>query len=185
MKKYLIAIPLILIFSVILVYGYVNNSNQPLNPSFDNSTKTYSANGISFKYPLDWQKVNKNGQYVIAYVKDPKVNNTDGKPGAVVEIQKKASNGIPLERFYDEFKFGASSTPGYQQLSESIIEVDNLTAYELTASGSDNGIQDQFEVVLFEKEGYIYMIACGTRAPTYLTDEENNFNLIIDSFKIQ
>ena len=27
--------------------------------------------------------------------------------------------------------------------------------------------------------------ACGTRAPTYLSDEEENFDIIIKSFKIQ
>lgn len=49
----------------------------------------------------------------------------------------------------------------------------------------DNGIEEQFRVVLFEKGGYIYMIACGTREPLYLTDKNPEFDIIINSFKVQ
>ncbi|MBI5679688.1 MAG: hypothetical protein HZC47_02180 [Methanobacterium sp.] len=185
MKKYIIITAIILIFSVILSYGYLNN----ISPVFNNNstsklTKTYNANGISFNYTSNWEQVNKTGKYVIAYIIDPQANKTDGKPGAVVEISKKASNGIPLEKFFDEVKAGASGVPGYKQLSDGKITVDNETAYEFVASGIDNGVEEQFKTILFEKNGYIYMIACGTRAPTYLSDEDKNFNMVIESFKV-
>jgi len=48
----------------------------------------------------------------------------------------------------------------------------------------DNGIEEQFKVVLLEKGGYIYMIAYGTREPVYLTDN-SDFDIIINSFKVQ
>lgn len=185
MKKYAIITALIIILSVALAYGYLNNINSVFNgTSNSNLTKTYNANGISFNYTSNWEQVNKTGKYVIAYITDPNANKTDGKPGAVVEISKKASNGIPLEKFFDEVKAGASGVPGYKQLSDGKKTVDNETAYEFVASGISNGIEEQFKIILLEKNGYIYMIACGTRAPTYLSDEDTNFNMVIESFKV-
>lgn len=185
MKKY-IYILIILIAVAALAFLFLSSTNTIYNPiSGDNDVKTYSANGISFNYTENWELVNKTGKYVIVYLKDPTANETDGKPGAVVEISKKASEGIPLEKFYDEVKIGASGVPGYQQLSDRKTEVDNRTAYEFVANGIDNGVEEQFRVVLFEKGGYIYMISCGTRAPTYLSNKNRDFDTIINSFKVQ
>jgi hypothetical protein len=185
LKKH-IYILLILIVAIALVFLYLNSQNNVYNlTSGDKNLKTYSANGISFNYSENWELVNKTGKYVIAYLKDPTVNETEGKPGAVIEVSKKASEGIPLEKYYDEVKIGASGVPGYRQLSERKTEIDNKTAYEFTSSGMDNGIEEQFRTVLFEKGGYIYMITCGTRAPTYLADKNSEFDIITNSFKVQ
>ena len=188
MKKYLI--PIILILAVILsaavTFEYVSNANQTSNQSLPSiPTKTYSANEISFNYSTDWEEGNKTGQYLIAYIKDPKLNSSDGKPEAVVEVMKRTSNGIPLKRFYDDVKGEASNVPGYGVMSETTTTVDNVTAYEFTARAMDSNIEEQFDIVLFEKKGFIYMIAYGTRAPTYLGDEEQNFDIILNSFKVQ
>jgi len=174
------------ILSVFVTFEYVTNTNQTLNQTSPSvPTKTYSANGISFNYSADWEEGNKTGQYLIAYLKDPKLNSSDGKPGAVVEVMKRTSNGVPLKRFYDDVKAEASNVPGYGVMSETITTVDNVTAYEFTARAMDSNVEEQFDIVLFEKKGFVYMIACGTRAPTYLSDEEENFDIILDSFKVQ
>jgi len=183
LKKYIYIIAIII--AVILAVYFLNNPSTVTTPiSKDENVNTYNANGVSFNYTKNWEPINKTGKYVIAYFKDPTVNETDGKPGAVVEISKKASGGVPLERFYDEVKLGASGVPGYQQVSESKLEVDNRTAYEFVANGMDNGVEEQFRIILFEKGGHIYMIAFGTRAPTKLTDKNDEFNIIINSFKV-
>lgn len=185
MKKNLYII-LILIVAIFLAFFYLKSPDTLSNiTSGDNNLNTYSANGVSFNYSKNWELVNETGKYVIVYLKDTTVNETDDKPGAVVEISKKASEGIPLEKFYDEVKVGASGVSGYRQLSERKTEVDNETAYEFTASGIDNGVEEQFRVILFEKGGYIYMIACGTRSPTSLADKNSDFDIIINSFKVQ
>ena len=183
LKKYIYII-LILIVAIVLAL-YINSSTTIYNPVSEDNVKTYSANGISFNYSENWELVNKTGKYVITYLKDPTVNETEGKPGAVVEISKKASTGIPLEKFYGEVKIGASGVPGYQQVSDRKIEVDNETAYEFVANGIDSGVEEQFRVVLLEKGGYIYMISCGTRSPTYLSNKNHEFDMIINSFKVQ
>ena len=187
MKKYLFAIILIFVavLSVVLTFEYVSSTNQTFNQSADIPAKTYAANGISFNYSINWEEGNKTGQYLIAYVKDPKLNSSDGKPGAVVEVMKRTSNGVPLERFYNDVKAEASNVPGYGVMSDKTTKVDNVTAYEFTARAMDTNIEEQFRIVLLEKNGFIYMIACGTRAPTYLSDEEKNFDMIMNSFKVQ
>lgn len=187
LKKYLFAIIFIsaIVLSAALILEYVNNNNQTSNQSPVVPSKTYATNGISFKYPPNWQEGNKTGQYIIAYVKDPKLNSSDGKPGAVVEIMKKTSDGIPLKRFYDDVKAEASNVQGYGVMSDTTTTIDNVTAYEFTSRAMDSNIEEQFRIVLFEKNGFVYMIACGTRSPTYLRDEEANFNMIINSFKVQ
>lgn len=175
-----------MILSAAVTFEYVYNTNQTSNQTSPSiPTKTYSANGISFNYSTDWEEGNKTGQYLIAYVKDPKLNSSDGKPGAVVEVLKRVSNGVPLKRFYEDVKGEASNVPGYGVMSETTATVDNVTAYEFTARAMDNNVEEQFDIILFEKKGFVYMIACGTRAPTYLSDEEENFDMIIKSFKVQ
>jgi hypothetical protein len=177
---------LIIIIAVVLVFFYLKTPDTLNNiTSGNDSVNTYSANGISFNYSKNWEITNKTGKYVIVYLKDTDANETDNKPGAVVEISKKASEGIPLEKFFDEVKTGASGVPGYRQLSERKMKMDNETAYEFSASGMDNGIEEQFRVVLLEKGGYIYMIACGTREPAYLASKNSDFDIIINSFKVQ
>ncbi|MGB9936676.1 MAG: PsbP-related protein [Methanobacterium sp.] len=185
MQKFIYIIVLIIIAAIVSFF-YLDSSNI-VNTSIskDGNITTYNANGISFNYTKNWEPVNKTGKYVVVSLKDPTVNETDSKPGAVIEISKKASGDIPLEKYYDEVKLGASGVPGYQQVSENRLEVDNRTAYEFVANGMDNGIEEQFRIILFEKGGYIYMIACGTRAPTTLADKNDEFNVIINSFKAQ
>ena len=175
-----------MILSVFVTFEYVSTANQTSNQTSPSvPTKTYAANGISFNYSTDWEEGNKTGQYLIAYVKDPKLNSSDGKPGAVVEVMKRTSNGVPLKRFYDDVKGEASNVPGYWVMSETTTTVDNVTAYEFTARAMDSNVEEQFDIVLFEKKRFVYMIACGTRSPTYLSDEEENFDTIFNSFKVQ
>lgn len=174
-----------ILFYIIIVSGCINNIEQTANQTPSIKTKTYSANGISFNYPSDWQEINKTGNYTTAYLKDPNAKSDDNKSGAVVEISKKASDGILLKRYYEEVKSGATSVAGYQLLSERTLNVDNTTAYEFVSKAVDKDIEEQYRVILLEKKGFIYMIACGTRSPTYLSDEEENFNIIINSFKVR
>ncbi len=183
MKKYLFTIALL--FYVIVASGCINNIDQTANQTQPVTTKTYAANGISFNYPSHWQEVNKTGNYTTAYLKDPNAKSDDNKSGAVVEISKKASEDIPLKRYYEEVKSGASSVAGYQLLSERTLKVDNETAYEFVSKAVDKDIEEQYRVILLEKNGFMYMIACGTRSPTYLSDEEENFDIIINSFKVR
>lgn len=174
-----------LLFYVIVASGCINNVEQTDNQTPQVKTKTYSANGISFNYPSNWQEINKTGNYTIAYLKDPNAKSDDNKSGAVVEISKKASDGIPLKRYYEDVKSGATSVAGYQLLLERNIKVDNATAYEFVSKAVDKDIEEQYRVILLEKKGFIYMIACGTRSPTYLSDEEENFDIIINSLKVR
>lgn len=182
MKKKLFTVT-ILIF-VIVASGCINDIENNAETS-EITTKTYSANGISFNYPSNWKEINKTGNYTIAYLKDPDAKSDDNKSGAVVEISKKSSDGIPLKRYYEEVKRGAESVAGYELLSERTFKVDNTTAYEFVSKATDKDIEEQYRVVLLEKKGFIYMIACGTRSPTYLSDEEENFDIIINSFKVR
>jgi len=178
LRKYLFTI--ILISFLIFSSGCINNQTANFKPA----KKTFQGNGITFDYPAGWTVKNKTGKYVIAYIVDPKAKSNDKKPGTVVEISKKESSGVPLERFYDEIKSSASSVAGYQLLSESTYKVDNVTAYEFTSKATDNSVEEQYRVVIFEKKGFIYMIACGTRSPTYQGDKSQGFDMIINSFRI-
>lgn len=174
-----------LLFYVIIASGCIDNLEQTANQTPQVKTKTYSANGISFNYPSNWQEINKTGNYTTTYLEDPNAKSDDNKSGAVVEISKKSSDGIPLKRYYEDVKSGSASVSGYQLLSERNLKVDNVTAYEFVSKAVDKDVEEQYKVILLEKKGFIYMIACGTRSPTYLSDEDENFNIIISSFKVR
>jgi PsbP-like protein len=185
---------IILLASVVLVSGCVNQGNNTtINQTILSPlSKTYTQNNITFEYPESWQELNSTEEDVIAFVEDPLQKGPDGEANVFVQVMKKESKGAPLRKVYDEIRDGTQGTPGFQQISDQPITIDGLPAYELVAKATkkkaeepQKNSEEYIRLVVFEKDGFIYMIACGTRTPANFNEQNRNFDLVITTFKFQ
>ncbi len=174
MKKYVILVIAILAF-VVFASGCTTSN-------------TYNANGISFNYPSSWQQLtNVTAQNSIAAVGDPKsVDNATGSPNTNVIVQRIAMpSGVDLKQLYDAtYATYATSLPSFKTVSDTTMTVDGTNAYVNTHTIDINGVTKQEQAVWFVKNGNIYVILCGA-LPSQFAVEQSNFNMIINSFKVQ
>jgi hypothetical protein len=151
------------------------------------STNSYNANGISFNYPTSWQQFSSNTTDSVVAVGDPnsKDNSTGGVNTLVVIQQAALPSGQDLKGTYDAtYAQYVSSEPTYKLISESTTTVDGTTAYVNTHTIEVNGVTKQEEAVWLSKNGNIYVILCGA-LPGDFAAQQSNFDMVINSFKVQ
>lgn len=163
--------------SVVLVSGCVTDNKQ------NNETQTYSQNNISFNYPGGWATANPTAPNSIAAVADPN-SVQSGSPTTVVLIQKpNATAGSNLSDVYASNYATFFNNTEYQRVSEGNITVNGANALEnVYTTNSTN--PKQYRAVWLDENGTIYVILCIANQSDY-KDQQANFNLIINSFKVQ
>jgi hypothetical protein len=171
-------LPLIVIMlMVVMVSGC--NTNQKTN-----QTNKYAANGVSFEYPSGWGVATATSPNAVAAVADPKTV-TNGIPTTLVVIQKPDSSlGYDLQQAYNQNYARFFNNTGYQKVSEGNITVNNNRAYENTYTIDEDGVQKEFRAVWLTNNGGIYVILCSSLKANF-TQEQSNFDLIINSFQAQ
>jgi hypothetical protein len=175
LKKSAIGIIIILIF-VALASGCTSQTTQN-----QTNTKTYAANGISFQYPNQWQEIppenlttkTSSGSNIIAGVIDP--NNSD------ILVLVQTTSATNAKQSFDATKT-ALNTAGGQIVSESTTTVDGATAYQMDYTITTS-IPKKERLILFEK-GKIYGLTYSTPQADF-DSQLNNFNVIVNSFKVQ
>jgi hypothetical protein len=70
------------------------------------------------------------------------------------------------------------------RISEANITLNNNTALENTYITTSNGAQIEMMAVWFSQNGQIYVILCGA-PPNNFENQQKNFNMVINSFKVQ
>jgi len=151
------------------------------------STNSYSSNGISFNYPTSWQQLSTNGTLNIAAVADPNSkDNSTGSANTLAIIQSEPlPSGQDVKAVYDAtYSQYAASDPTYKSISDTTTTVDGVTAYVNTHTVDVDGVTKQEEAVWFSKNGNVYIILCGA-LPSDFAAQQDNFNMIINSFKVQ
>ncbi len=139
-------------------------------------TTTYSANGVSFNYPSNWKaNYSFNSGIKTAEVYDP---SNKWPQTTYVTVYKRNSN-VNLRDYYNSVKIDKTSS-NYRLISEKNTTIDGTTAYVATYSDSDvyKGV-----IAVLEKKGNIYLIKCNTPAENF-DQEQDNFNTVINSFKV-
>ena len=209
MKKYIFFIIAILTL-VIFVSGCTDSENQTYSQSnqvnqsqISNQskipTKAYSsANGVSFSYPVGWQRTDfSDVEYGIIpsadlnmeiSVADPKsVEKYDGFNDylfTVVTVEKaELQFGVSLKKEYDD-KF-AEPVPGFafESMVDTITTVDGKKAYVKTYTVGEDGVQRKVKEVWFEEKGFAYVIVLIT-LPKDFDGQQANFDVILNSFRI-
>lgn len=176
MKKHI----LIILFILALIVAISGCTSQKQN--------NYSSNGISFNYPNNWKEIpNVQTSFAIVAVGDPdSVDQATKKVNTVVIVQKiPLPSGTTLKQTYDSnYARLAAQDPSYTVISQTTRTVDGTTAYINIHTVNVDGVQKQEEAVWLEKNGNIYVILCGTLPPVF-DSQQANFDMIINSFKIQ
>lgn len=178
MKRYVILLVAILAL-VVFTSGCTNTQNQ--------TTKTYSANGISFNYPDSWVPASTSVTNAVISFGDPKsVNASTGNVNTLLIIQKVAmpSNMTLKQAFDSNFAKVAAQNPSYQLIDNTTITVDDTTAYVNTHKINASGVQKEEKAVWLEKNGNIYVVLMGA-IPDAFSNQQANFDAIMNSFHVQ
>jgi hypothetical protein len=181
LKKYLFAI--ILLLSIVLTSGCINNGNQT-NNSTSNGTQTYSGDQFTFNYPASWQQISSQAQNSTVAVGDPASADSNGNVLVNVVIQRsvKPSN-VTLQEYYNAtYAQFAAQNLGYKQLSDGTIMVNGKTALE-NIYRINTPAKEQKRAVWIQNENVIYVILCSAPVSEY-NSQQANFNFIISSFKL-
>lgn len=180
LKKYLLII--ILLSSIILASGCIDNGNQTTNTS--NQTKTYSGDQFTFDYPAGWQQISGQAQNSVIAFGDPNSADSRGNVQVNVVIQKtvKPSNET-LQTYYNAtYAQFAAQNLSYTQISDGSIVINGKTALE-NVYKINSGVQEQKRTVRIQKGSIIYIILCSAPVSQY-NSQQANFNIIVNSFKI-
>ena len=165
-----------LLVLVALVHIFVNFNDN----SMDMSIKTYSGNGISFNYSADWQLFQDTATETTFSVVVFRSNAMNG-PGLRLYIMP--SN----ESTQDVINKGRNFVvPNGIVISNGTLKIDGNTAYQVTCIDNNNGPTKnmRFEGISFVKNGKLYSFLL--QAPDSDFDKEKqDFNLILNSFKVQ
>lgn len=182
MKKFPIFLVLVILCLVILASGCITNNDV-------NVTKSYSDNGISFEYNGTWDIANSTAPNAVVAVGDPRTVDAQNNPSTFVLIQKpNETEGKDLWTVYTEnyAKLFNNTTNGNitnQRVSEANITVNSNKAFENIYITNSSGVETQMRAVWISQNGAIYVILCGA-TPNNFEKEQNNFDLVINSFKI-
>ena len=184
---------IIIILIGLLILGYLDlnitgivdtNNNIKI---FNTTTSTYSAYGVSFNYPSNWdiQTANNDGREITVLDNNnfsyENVGNTNDIPQFQIQIS-------PTGESDQDSNYLSQPIPvGWQKISNKTLDIDNNIAYETIYTINDTA--DYTEImtdqnIVFTKNGKIYLL--DFQAP--INDFENNkpdFNVILNSLKIQ
>jgi len=165
-----------LLVLVVLVHNFVNFNDN----SVDMSIKTYSGNGISFNYSADWRLFQNTATETTFSIAVFKYDVTNG-PGLRLYI-------MPTnESTQDIINKGQKVIPPNGTIiSKGTLKIDGNTAYQVTCKDNTNGPTKNMivEGISFVKNGKIYSFFL--QAPDSDFDKEKqNFNIILNSFKVQ
>lgn len=190
-RKYIgIIIGLIIIF---LAYNIINNNTNKItvnNPSI----KAYSASGISFNYPANWSVERINETLIVSDSGGININNNiytidnDSNPNDAPQfvIEVLTNSGLTNQDLINSLQ-NLTIPSGGKIISNNTIVIDGSTAYEYTYTVNDPTNFDEImteQGVDFNKNGNTYII--DIQAPKNNFDnEKQNFNIILNSIKIQ
>jgi hypothetical protein len=177
LRKY-IALVIFLVCAVVFASGCV--SNNKLN----DTTKTYAQNNISFTYPGSWEIVNATSPNAIVAVADPN-SVQNGTPTTLVVIQKPdVPAGSDIDTVYTSNYAAFFNNTNYQRISDGNTTVNGTSALENIYETNTTVNPIQYSAVWLNENGSIYVILSGAQVSDF-ENQTSNFNIILNSFKVQ
>lgn len=165
-------------------------TNQSSNQTPDIASKVYSAGGIYLEYPYSWSitKDEIDGNNMQLMIQDPvSANNSDSAQAAgftVLKVQKDPYE--TLEQRKDSFiqsmsSAGANLAPS----STKNITLNGINATETIYDGkAPTNRQLQLKLIYFQHGDIFYILAFLTKG-TDLGSQQANFDVMLNSFKLQ
>ncbi|MEL7671467.1 DUF4013 domain-containing protein [Methanobacterium sp.] len=165
-----------LLVLVVLAHNFVNFNDN----SMDMSIKTYSGNGISFNYSADWRLFQDTTTDTTSSIAVFKYDVTNG-PGLRLYIMPTNESTQDVINNWRNFIVSNGTI-----ISNGTLKIDGNIAYQVTGIADINGSNKnmRYEGISFVKNGKMYSFLL--QAPDSDFDkEEQNFNIILNSFKAQ
>jgi hypothetical protein len=163
--------------SVVLASGCVSDNKS-------NTTKTYAQNNISFTYPGSWEIVNATSPNAVVALADPN-SVQNGTPTTLVVIQKPdVPAGSDINTVYTSNYATFFNNTNYQRISDGNITVNGVNARENIYETNTTVNPIQYSAVWLNESGNIYVILSAAQV-TDFENQTSNFNLILNSFKVQ
>lgn len=172
------------VFSQIMDTLIIKKGNVPL-------FNTYFGNGISFNYPCTWALSNDTSDTSENIFSDNDVDNSitvfenPSEDSPQFEVQIIPNNGLSDQDAINQAQNGQDIE--WVKISNSTTKIDGNTAYKSTFTDNDTNIFTQLmkiQQIFLIKNGNTYYLTF--QAPNKDFDKEKqNFDLILNSFKIQ
>jgi hypothetical protein len=168
MRKYAI-----LVISILAIVIFASGCTS------ETQNKTYNLSGIYFNYPGAWNELSSD-----------QINLTSGSATAIVAvsddsgqtgvlIQSTPSSSQSLTDFVNLNKASIKKM-GYTILSENTTTVNGVKAHQIIFNGNDT----KQVMTLFKKNNKVYYIVFNS-PPGDFDSQQTNYDMILDSFKVQ
>lgn len=178
-KIFLYSFIVTLLALVVFVSGCTQNNNQ----TDQNSTGTYSVNGLSFNYPVDWvltSQTRGNAQSINIFDQSfLESNGTKGSLGVIVSQPKNENLS------YENVKNDLKNSSNINNTTDNTVNVAGLNASMTTFTGTDEaGNQTQIKLIYFEKNNFVYIINFIVAGGINIQDQQKYFDVIINSIQV-
>jgi len=165
-------------------------TNQSLNQTPEINTKIYSAGGIYLEYPESWKvttdEIKDNNMQLV--IQDPSSagnpNSTQAAGFTVFKVEKDPYQTLE-QRKYTFIQSINDSGANINLVSSNDTNINGINAVESIYNGKGpKNEQIQLKVIYFERNNLIYILAFLTKGMD-LQSQSANFDVVIDSFKLQ
>lgn len=205
----IVILALVLLIGIPFIVGLMFGINTGLNEDTSNFTElnstnngTYYVGGVSFKCPDNWSVgvLNENGNisivastvHTVTPSKSTQIGPFGFESGSSTfssdepqfEIDISPNNGMSEQEAINQVK---NDVPvDGKKVSSSTITVDGNKAYkDLIITNSDGySVAMKFEQIYFVKNGKTYLVTFSAAEKDF-DKEKSNFDMILNSFKIQ
>jgi hypothetical protein len=172
MKKYFLLV-IAIIGLVVMASGCVSQTGNNTT-----ATKSYSANGISFKYPGSWSLINQttHSNNTVVAIGDSSFNNKTLNGNGVIIVKSPKNSTSRSDN--TNLKSQTARLNG----TKTTQTIDGVTANVTTFTTKISNETVLIKSISFEKNNYNYQIQFATIS-TDIKTQEQMFNTIINSFK--
>lgn len=157
------------------------------------TSNSYVDAFISFNYPPNWQIISQeSGNKLVELGYVDKSNPTTYKVDPVVGVLKfpiPSSNTLQ-KTFKGSYELQMENDSSFKKISENQISVNIFSLfggeseYKIVYETQSEGKAEKRIDMWIEKDGYIYVVRCST-SPSNFENQKQNFNIILDTFRIK
>ena len=145
--------------------------------------KTFSKNGIFFKYPGHWNVATTEIEDTIASVADPNtIDSFTGLAQTSVVVQKQNLT-MPIERFFNDTYSKLSSDSSFNLISEGNLTIGEYNANEFVYTIDQLDTRKKVKAVWIQNDQEVYVVLF-TASESEFDKQIKYFDFILSTFRI-
>lgn len=181
-KTYLYIFIVALLALVIFASGCINQDGNTTSQS--NTTGSYSVNGLSFSYPVDWILVSQtSGNVQFINIVDQAFGESNGTTGSSIEVVSQPKNeNLTFDSIKESFTNGTDIEFNTTEGTKTVAGI-NATTTTLTAA-DESGNQTQIQLIYLEKDNFVYILNFMVIGSSNVQSQQQYFDTVVNSIKI-